>query len=515
MLDPELKPRCGFATLGPMSEIAQNYKGVVLAATVPGLYCLLVLAGRNLKRQHRVQLGWLYHLFALSVAFYVPAIALGLPWPFLHHLGAALIVLSATVIIPVIDRYVWELYFQQRHGMQVPKFLSELARLTILALAFFLVLKFGYGQSIGGLLIGPGIAAVIVGLAMQDLVGNIIAGIALQTGKSFGHGDWLQVEDRHGQVIEVNWRSTRLKTLDDFCIEIPNREIFRQTLVNLNRPNRPYAMRIPVLLDYGTPPTRAKNVLLHAAANARGVLPQPKPKVYLRKFGDSGIEYEIKFWMDDYHLYEEISDSIRTNVWYSLRRHGIRMPYPTRTIQLERPVRDKQQELQAAARLILRQQTLFKCLTDEQLDSLLPRGKVVHFGRGETVIHQGDNGNSMFIMVHGEANVTAARNGQSKHIASMKAGDCFGEMSLLTGEPRSATIIANSDCELVEIDKDVLGQSLKENPNLLAHLSELLAQRQLQTEDAFASSQPTAALDARQRHYAAGFVKKLRSFFEL
>jgi CRP-like cAMP-binding protein len=324
----------------------------------------------------------------------------------------------------------------------------------------------------------------------------------------------LIVENRQGEVIEINWRSTRLKTLDDFCIEIPNREIARQTLVNLNRPNRPYAMRIPVTIDYATPPTRAKNVLLHAAANARGVLPDPKPKVFLKSFADSGIEYEIKFWMDDYHQFSDISDSIRTNVWYGLRRHGIRIPYPTRTLQLERPGRDKHQEVQSAARIILRQQPLFKCLTDQQLDALLPRGKVIHFGRGESIIRQGDEGNSMFIIVEGDANVVAERNGQSKLVASMKAGDCFGEMSLLTGEPRNATVVANSDCEVVEIAKPVLAASLKENPGLLAQLSELLAQRQLSNETTFTASE-SGTQAAQQSKYTAGFVHKLRTFFEL
>src|SRR5581483_742959 len=202
--------------------------------------------------------------------------------------------------------------------------------------------------------------------------------------------------------------------------------------------------------------------------------------------------------------------------WYGLRRHGIRMPYPTRTIQLERPARDKHLEVQTAARLILRQQPLFKCLTDEQLDALLPRGKVVHFGRGETVIRQGDNGDSMFILVEGAANVVAERNGRSKQVGEIKAGECFGEMSLLTGELRSATVVASSDCEVVEIDKAVLGQSLKQNPGLLAQLSELLAQRQLQTEDAFAESGPLVRnQEARQSRYAASFIQRIGAFFEL
>jgi small-conductance mechanosensitive channel/CRP-like cAMP-binding protein len=499
-----------------MPELSQGYRDLVLALAVPALYFLLVLFGRRLKRRHGVRLGWLYHLFALSLALYVPAIALEFPWNFLHHLGAAVVILTATVIIPVVDRYVWELYFQGRHGVLVPKFLTEVMRFVILAIAVFLVLEFAYNQTIRGLLIAPGILAVVLGLAMQDTVGNIVAGLAMQAGKSFGHGDWLVIENRQAEVIEINWRSTRLRTLDDICVEIPNREIARQTLLNLNRPHRPYAMRIPILLDYATPPTRAKNVLLHAAANAQGVLPDPKPKVFLRNFADFGVEYEIKFWMDDYGLFSDITDAIRTNIWYALRRHGMKMPYPVRTIQLERPARDKRQELQSAARLILRQQPLFKCLSDEQLDSLLPRGKVVHFGRNETIIQQGENGDSMFIIVEGEANVSATRNGQTRQITRMRAGDCFGEMSLLTGELRSATVVASTDCELVEIDKAVIAQSLTENPDLLAHLSELLARRQLQTEDAFTAGEATAAAQAsRQSRLTANFVNRLRAFFEL
>lgn len=499
-----------------MPELTQSTRGLVFLLAAPGLYCALVWFGRRLKRQHGVRLGWFYHLFALSLSWYLPAVLLGFSWSYLRHLGAAVIILSSTVVIALVDRYLWEVYFQSHQGASVPKFLTELVRLLILAVAVFLVLEFGYSQTIRGLLIAPGIAAVIIGLAMQDLVGNIIAGVALQVGRSFGHGDWLVVENRQGEVIEINWRSTRLKTLDDICVEIPNREVARQTLVNLNRPHRPYAMRIPILLDYATPPTRAKNVLLHAAANARGVLPEPKPKVFLRNFAESGVEYEIKFWMEDYHRFSDISDAIRTNVWYGLRRHGIRMPYPTRTIQLERPARDKQQEIQSAARIILRQQPLFKCLTDEQLDTLLPRGKMVHFGRGETVIRQGENGDSMFILVEGEANVIAERGGRSKQVADFKAGDCFGEMSLLTGELRSATVVANSDCEVVEIDKTVLAPSLKDNPELLAQLSELLAQRQLQTEDAFAGAgAPTSGQAGCQTRYAATFVHRIRAFFEL
>src|SRR5205823_5093802 len=152
-------------------------------------------------------------------------------------------------------------------------------------------------------------------------------------------------------------------------------------------------------------------------------------------------------------VYPDVCDSIRTNVWYSLQRHGIKIPFPIRTLQIERPSRTKEQELQSAARLILRQQPLFKSFSDDQLDALLPRGQMTNFGRGEKVIDQGANGDSMFILVKGEANVVVNRNGHDTHVASLRSGDCFGEMSLLTGEKRSASIVANTDCEVVEIGK--------------------------------------------------------------
>jgi CRP-like cAMP-binding protein len=350
---------------------------------------------------------------------------------------------------------------------------------------------------------------------MQDSLGNIISGIALQAGKPYAHGDWLQVDKIYAEVIEVNWRATRLRTHDDVVIEIPHRQMASQTIVNLNRPTRRHAVRVSVGIDYSAPPSRVRDVLLHATSNAKGVASEPRPKVYLKNFGESSIDYEIKFWIDDHLYYNDVCDSVRTNIWYSLQRHGIKIPFPTRTVQLERPTRSKQQEVQSTARQILRQQPLFKSFTDDQLDALLPRGQLTSFGRGEKVIEQGANGDSMFILVKGEANVVVNRNGLDMHVASLNSGDCFGEMSLLTGEKRSASIIAKSDCEVVEIGKPILANSLKENPELVEKLSTLLAKRQLENEGALAAQTDTSIVRAKQGEYQTTFIDKLRVFFEL
>ncbi len=271
-------------------ELPQSVRDLLLVLAVPGLYCLMVLLGRQLKRRHGVRLGYLYHLFGLCLAIVVPAEWLDINLKYGVELGAFTTLLGALFLIALVDRYVWELYFQQRHKVKIPKFLTDVGRLAILLLAIFLVLRIGYGQTIKGLILAPGIAAVVIGLAMQDLMGNIISGVALQVGKPFQHGDWLFVNDRYAEVIEVNWRSTRMRTNDDISIEIPNRDLAKQTIINLNQPSRHHAMRIPVSIDYAAPPTRVKAVLLHAASNAKWVSPNPPPRVYLKNFGDYAVD---------------------------------------------------------------------------------------------------------------------------------------------------------------------------------------------------------------------------------
>ena len=507
-----------------MDNLTVVVKDLILLLAVSFLYVLMLLLGRWLKRSHGVRLNWSYQLFSLCLAVYFPAKLFdqrfklevwGKEIAFRRELGAVMCLLGAVFVVALVDRYIWDLYFRQKHRVKIPQFLSQIVTLLIIAISLIVILEMGYGLTIKGLVIGPSVLAVIVGLAMQDLLGNIFAGLALQFGKAFKDGDWLFVDNKYAKVVDINWRSTRLLTNDEISIDIPNRDMAKQTIVNLDLPGHIHAMRISVNVDYQAAPSRVKDVLLHATSNAKGVAPEPRPSVYLKNFGDYAVEYEIKFWLENHALYNEICDAIRTNVWYSFQRHGIKIPFPIRTVQLERPVRNKEQEIQNTARIMLRQHALFKTLTDAQLDALLPRGRLIHFGRSEKLIEQGDEGTSMFILVAGEANVIVERNGHPTHVASLRSGDCFGEMSLLTGERRSATVQAHTDCEVVEIGKPVLAHSLKENPDLLTKLGALLAKRQMETEGIVAANTKSSVVEATRLEYANGFMDKLREFFEL
>ena len=141
--------------------------------------------------------------------------------------------------------------------------------------------------------------------------------------------------------------------------------------------------------------------------------------------------------------------------------------------------------------------------------------EINHFGRGEAVIEEGTDGESMFILLRGTAQVSVEKNGSHVRVGVLRQGDCFGEMSLLTGEKRTATVRAEKDCEVVEISKPIMGELLRSSPACLDQLSSLLAHRKIETEGIVKDAQVPSEQAEKEREYAASFVSRLKSFFEL
>src|SRR6059058_1578586 len=481
-------------------------------------YFVALTLGRFFKRRAQVPLGLFFQIFCLTLALYAAITVYGVQADWRKHVGAALVLLSPAFIVAFANHYLWNFYFEKKQQTPIPHILREMFALLVFLVALLLVLSFVYHAEaqLKGLLAGSGIAAIILGFAGQNLFGGIIAGIQLQISRPFRVGDWLQVGERFAEVMEINWRSTRLRTNDGIYLDIPNNEIVKTTIVNLHYPTEVHAMRIRVGVDYNVPPNRVKDALTRAAQSAVNVLPEPKVRVFLVDFADHAVIYEIKYYMGNHSRINEISDAVRTNVWYELKRQRIRIPFPIRTLHLERHAPRPVEEGHEEARAILRGEPLFQCLSDDQIDSLVKQSDLNHFGRGERVIEEGAEGDSMFILLRGAAEVSVAKNGSTIPVATLRSGDCFGEMSLLTGEKRSATVKAEGDCYVMEISKDVMGEVIRESPDCLKQLSEMLAKRKMETEgilkDLGTSSADQAA---KQREYTATFLRRLKTFFAL
>src|SRR5213596_3898758 len=500
-----------------IQSFINSQRPVATAAAFILTYFVVLSLGRFFKRRAHVPLGFFFQIFCLTLAFYAAITVYGVQADWRKHVGAALVLLSPPFIIAFANHYLWDFYFEKKRQTPIPHILREIFALIVFLITLLLVLSFGYHAEaqLKGLLAGSGIAAIILGFAGQNLFGGIIAGIQLQISRPFRVGDWLQVGERFAEVMEINWRSTRLRTNDGIYLDIPNNEMVGHAIVNLHYPTEVHAMRIRVGVEYKNRPNRVKDALFRAASTANGVLAEPKVKVFLVDFADFAVIYEIKFYMGNHSRINEINDAVRTNIWYELKRQGITIPFPIRTLQLERRAARPVQEDYDEARTILRDEPLFECLSDAQIDNLVKEARLNYFGRGENVIKEGAEGDSMFVLLQGAARVWVSRNGTSIPIATLSAGDCFGEMSLLTGESRTATVQAESDCYVLEIGKPVMAEVIRDSPDCLERLSEMLARRKLENEGVIKEAASQSQNEKKEREYRANFLRRLRTFFEL
>jgi small-conductance mechanosensitive channel/CRP-like cAMP-binding protein len=499
------------------NALSEAERDAITVVVFIGTFFVTLVIGRFLKHRAGVRLGLLFRLFCLILAFYAAITVYGVHASWRNHIGAAAILLSTALVVALVNRYVWDFYFEKKRQTPIPHFLREVFGGIIFLIVLLLVLSYGYHAEaqLKGLLAGSGVVAIILGFAGQNFFAGIIGGISIQINRPYKVGDWLQVGERFAEVREINWRSTRLCTNDDIYLDIPNNEMVSHQIVNLHYPTEIHAMRIRVGVEYKNPPNRVKDALARAAQSAKNVIPDPPVKVFLVDFADSAMIYEIKYFMGNHSRINETNDSVRTNVWYELKRQDITIPFPIRTLRVERKAPAPIQEEYQEARGILRSEALFECLSDEQIESLVQQSQVSHFGRGERVIREGAEGDSMFVLLRGSAEVSISKNGTSISVATLKAPDCFGEMSLLTGEHRTATVRAQTDCQVMEIGKLVMAKLLRASPDCLERLSELLAKRKMETEGLLKEAVSHGQNARKEREYSATFLHRLRTFFEL
>ncbi|MEI6034123.1 MAG: cyclic nucleotide-binding domain-containing protein [Verrucomicrobiae bacterium] len=477
------------------------------------IYLVMLFGGRTLKRQLHLPLSWVYHVFCVATALYLPTLLPGVPIPGEQHLGAALVITGAFVLVGLVRHYFFDQLLRKGWGTQVPKFLGEFVSIAIIVGAVLGVLQFIYGQKVPGLLAGAGIVGIVLGLALQDTLGNIFSGFAIYFGGQFKAGDWLLVDGQHAKIVEINWRSTRLRTTDDVCLDIPNSSITKQTVINYNSPTSAHAVRIEIGLEYDAPPTLVKKVLCEAALDCPFVLRKPSPDVFLKAFANWSVTYELRFWLDDHVNYGPANSHIHTTLWYSLRRHNISIPFPIQhELRIDKP--EPHVEDRDHIRTSIEKAVFAAVLSPVQLEEIVNGSRIVRFGHGESIIRQGTEAGPMYVLVSGRAEVWIESQGVRTAVAVLGPDACIGESSVLTGDSRSATILALEDCLAVEVQKSTLSPIISASPELLESLSELLAQRLMINEGRVAEAAGSGNQKTKSS-YKAGFLGKLRAFFEV
>src|SRR6266545_3692748 len=358
------------------------------------------------------------------------------------------------------------------------------------------------------LLTTSAVSAVVIGFALQDTLGNAFAGLAIQSEKPFNIGHWVRVGEFEGRVAEVTWRATKLRTKSGNFVVLPNNIVSKEAITNYSEPAAPTRLEVEVGASYLAPPNAVKAAIAEALANAPRALKAPAPDILLVGFADSAITYRARFWVEDYERDEAARDEVRTAIYYAFQRHGIEIPWPIQ-VQYEKDWKEPDPDVKVQEReRLLAGVDLFATLSAEQRRELASATTSRVYGNGEAIVRQGDSGHSMFIVGAGRAVVLLEPD--RKEVATIDRGGYFGEMSLLTGEPRTATVVARGDAVVIEIDAELFRKLAATHPHAIEQIGVAAVTRRTELDEIKNASQGAAVADA-----PATFVTRMKKFLRL
>jgi small-conductance mechanosensitive channel/CRP-like cAMP-binding protein len=425
--------------------------------------------------------------------------------------------LSALVAFSLAEAVLLSLSRRQGKTAPMPKLAREVLRVVVLIAIGLVLAHVVFGQPLNGLVVSSATLVAIVGFALQDVLKNVFAGMTLQMERAFQRGDWLLYGDLPARVIDMNFRSTHLRTNDGHVFVVPNSLLAGERIVNLGNGDLAVALPFRVALPYSVPPLDAKRALLEAARSAPGVVETPSAEAFLDSFGESGVNYRLRVWTRQQEGLSGFTDAVNTRVWYQLQRAKIQIPYPIRTVQLynqDRGDRRQSDQEKMRAEALLANLPLFEELPAIQLRALAGFAHHEHYDAGEVLVREGERRDSLFLIERGQVKVVkGAEDGDSLELAILGGGDFFGERSLLTGEPRGATVISLTGCECFILDRESIAPFLVADPTLASVLSRALAARQAATN---AKLEGYHAADRRSdRDTERSFLARIRQFFAL
>lgn len=388
-------------------------------------------------------------------------------------------------LVIAIVRFVTYLIFKtalRRSGQsEISSLLKTVLSIIIYIVAFFIVFQSQYPSvQLAPLFTGSAIIGIVVGLALQDTLGNLFAGIALQADQPFQVGDVVTISDRGSGVVEgVSWRGVKIRTFQNKLLVMSNAVMGKETIEVAPRDNL-NARLVFFSTLYNNSPAKTAHVVREAIRQIENVSQKLRPIVRIKNLGDSGIEWEAKYWADDYTKYNDTDALVRQTIWYAFNREKIEFAYPTRTIHMEpKPEERKLDDYVDATSECLSRIPIFAPLSGEELETLAHASNDRIFAPGEAIVRKGQEGNSMFVIIRGAVKVQIPENGVVKTINNLRTNDYFGEMSLLTGEPRTATVVAVEETEVLQIKKTALKAIFEANPQLVKSIYELIEERRL------------------------------------
>jgi small-conductance mechanosensitive channel/CRP-like cAMP-binding protein len=430
------------------------------------------------------------------------------------HYGAILTALGGLVVLFCLANLVIflivDVYLYVHVGKKAPSFVRELISLAVYLSFAIVSLRLIFRIEISSIITTTTVLTAAIAFAMQNTLGNILAGFAIQSDRLLRLKTWVGLEEKgvFGQIHNIGFRYTTLRSLDNNYVLVPNSTLIQNTVTSFGsrEDDNKVAVILTVSLGYDLPPEKAKGLLLRVLTDETGILANPAPLVRLRSFADSSIDYQLKFFLDDYSNRDTMTDRVFSRTWYAVTRAGYSFPFPHRQVIATRAAEpfDFSAEIVVAG---MRRVELLSVLDETELADLAEKTRIRVYGPGEIVVRQNEEGHSLFIVLKGSLHALV----NEIRVGEILEGSFFGEMSLLTGEARKATVVADSETTLAELSREVIEPFIRRKPEIMDSLSSILARRELINETSLREMERAIA----EVNKSAEYLQRLKRFFKL
>ncbi len=437
-------------------------------------------------------------------------------------LGELALLVLAFALIRICVIFVFEVILFQ---LSVPRMMADV--LLVVTLIVYAIYRLNVvGVNLASLITTSAVLTGVIAFSMQEMLGNLWGGIALQADNTCRIGDWVRVDGVVGQIIGIRWRCLAVATNDGETVMMPNAQLVKGRVTVLARRGDmkvPWRRPVEFHVEYDVPPSRVIAVVEAALARAEipNVAVEPHPVCTCKSFDDSSIDYVVLYWLND-PFKDLVTDSqIRAHVYATLARHHMVMPLPQRVLLTPDAVVAHGQTADAkrlASRLdVLSRLSLFAALTDGERRALTAELSDAPYVDGDVISREGDVSDSLFILAAGTVEIlrgTSDGSGQRARLAESTAPNHFGELGLLTGKARSATVVARGDVLCYRLEKRGFDAILKARPEIAEPLSQVLAAREA-ANDATLQAMDEAARRKKASGTAGELLRKIRLFFDL
>jgi small-conductance mechanosensitive channel len=478
-----------FGDLWPRLKEVARQDNVVFITALFLLFAALLVRYAPVNRARIKATTWLYGaaIFLILVSVLTEEIGMTTIPQAVYWTG---LLLGGIAIVNLAGIFVFD-FLLDRLKLQTPHILRDL----IVAFGYLgvgLALLSKGGASLSGIITTSAVLTAVIGFSLQDTLGNVMGGLALQLDRSINVGDWIRLDHVEGRVKEIRWRHTAIETRNWDTMIIPNSLLMKGQVLVLGRrggESVPHRQWVYFNVDFRSSPTTVITAVDGAlqAEPIEGVAAEPRAHCILFDFKESYGVYAVRYWLTDLAADDPTNSVVRTRIYFALKRAGIPLSIPAHSLFLtreseKRKVVKHEREIERILSALAGVE-LFHSLNEEELRMLAERVRPAPFAEGEAMTRQGAEAHWLYIITRGSAEVVVSNDDDtSAQVAVLNTGDFFGEMGLMTGEPRLATVIALEDVEACRLDKSDFHDILRSRPEIAGHISHVLARRRVELE---------------------------------